>query len=48
MQLQSNLHERSPLHNNHFFAPADSPYIGSCLNLSTTATATKVGPQLPK
>ena len=31
-----------------FFVPADSPYITSCLNLSTTATATKVRPQLPK
>ena len=26
--------------NGLFFVPADSPYIDSCLNLSTTATAT--------
>ena len=26
-----------PLYNDHFFV-ADSPYIDSCLNLSTTAT----------
>ena len=31
-----------------FFVPADIPYIGSCLNLSTTATATKACPQVPK
>lgn len=32
-----------------FFVPlADSPYIDPCLNLSTTATATTVRPQLPK
>ena len=31
-----------------FFVPADSPYIGSCLNLSTTETATKACLQLPK
>ena len=30
------------------FVPADSPYIASCWNLSTTATATKACPQLPK
>ena len=31
-----------------FFVPlADSPYIDPCLNLSTTATATTVRPQLP-
>ena len=31
-----------------YFVPADSPYIDSYLNLSTTATATKTCPQLPK
>ena len=31
-----------------FFVLADSPYIGSCLNLSTTESATKACPQLPK
>ena len=31
-----------------FFGPADSLYIGSNLNLSTTATATALRPQLPK
>ena len=30
-----------------FFVPADSPYIGSYLNLSTTATVTAARPQLP-
>ena len=35
--LQSNLHQRPPLYNGHFFL-ADSPYIDSCLNLSITAT----------
>ena len=30
-----------------FFVPADSPYISSYLNLSTTATVTKARPQLP-
>ena len=30
-----------------FVPPADSPYIDPCLNLSTTATATTVRPQLP-
>ena len=30
------------------FFPADSPYIVSCLNLSTTATATEAHPQQPK
>ena len=30
-----------------FFVPADSPYIYSRLNLSTTATATTACPQLP-
>ena len=29
-----------------FFVPADSPYISSYLNLSTTATATAARPQL--
>ena len=29
-----------------FFVPADSPYIDTCLNLSTTATPTKARPQL--
>ena len=28
-----------------FFVPADSPYNDSCLNLFTTATATKACPQ---
>ena len=33
---QSNLPQRPPLHNDHFFfVPADSPYIDSSLNLST-------------
>ena len=31
-----------------FFFPPDSPYIVSCLNLSTTATATEAHPQQPK
>ena len=31
-----------------FFVPADSPYIDSCSNLSTTVTATKARPQVPK
>ena len=31
-----------------YFVPADSPYIDSYLNLSTTATATKTCPQLLK
>ena len=31
-----------------YFVPADSPYIYSYINLSTTATATKACPQLPK
>ena len=31
-----------------FFCPADSLYIGSNLNLSTTATSTALRPQLPK
>ena len=31
-----------------YFVSADSPYIDSYLNLSTTATATKACPQLPK
>ena len=31
-----------------YFVPADSPCIDSHLNLSTTATATKTRPQLPK
>ena len=30
-----------------FFVPADSPFIYSRLNLSTTATATTACPQLP-
>ena len=29
----SNLHWRPPLHNGHFFAPADSPYVDSWLSL---------------
>ena len=31
-----------------FFVPADNPYIGFYLNLSTTATASKLRPQLSK
>ena len=31
----------------HFFVPADSPYIVSCLKLSTTSTATEAHPQQP-
>ena len=31
-----------------YFVPADSPYIDPYINLSTTATATKACPQLPK
>ena len=40
--IQSNLHLSTTA---TFFALADSPYIASCLNLSTTATATKACPQ---
>ena len=31
-----------------FLVPEDNPYINSCLNLSTTATATKACFQVPK
>ena len=41
--------QRPPLCNGYFvFVPAGSPYVYSCLKLSTTATATTARPQLPK
>ena len=40
-QVQSNLHLRTHLHNGHFILSRQtvSPYIDSCLNLSTTPTS---------
>lgn len=47
--IQLNLHKQTPLYNGHFFlVPADSPYIASCLNLTTTVKATKACPQPAK
>lgn len=47
--IQLNLLKQTPLYNGHFFlVPADSPYIASCLNLTTTVKATKACPQPAK
>ena len=43
-----NLHQRPPHIIATFFVATDIPYIDSCLNLSTTATATKAYPQTAK